>query len=367
MTPRALGRATLARQMLLAREKVAAKKAIERLVALQAQAAKTPFGALWARVEGFRREELAKLVARRDVVRATAMRATLHLMTAKDYASMRAPLQPMLTQGMEAILRQRMKGLDVAEVVAAARPFFATRARTFDAVREMLIGRFPRGDERAMGYAVRLHLPLVQVPSDDEPWSYAASPDFALAEAWLGRPLGEGDGPQAIVLRYLGALGPASIADVQAFTGMKDARVHVEALRGKLHVTKEGRGRELFDLPGAPRPTEDAPAPPRLLPEFDNVLLGHADRTRFVANEHRARVYLPGLRVAATVLVDGRIAGTWTTLRKKDAATLTVAPFGKLAASDRDAIEREAAAWLLFAEPDAKVRDVRFDKPEASS
>jgi hypothetical protein len=116
-------------------------------------------------------------------------------------------------------------------------------------------------------------------------------------------------------------------------------------------------------LPGAPRPAEDAPAPARLLPEFDNVLLGHADRTRFVAKEHRARVYLPGLRVAATLLLDGRIAGTWTAARKKDAATLTVSPFAKLGKADREAVEREAAAWLLFAEPDAKTRDVAFDKP----
>jgi hypothetical protein len=361
MTSRALGRATLARQMLLARERVPALRATERLAALQAQTPRTPFVALWSRVEGFRREDLARLLAKRAVVRATTMRGTLHLLAAKDYASMRAALQPSLTKGMLAILRDRAKGLDVAKVTAEARRLFADEPRTFTEVRDLLVKRFPEGHERAMGFAVRLHLPLVQVPTDD-PWSFPATADFALAESWLGAPMPEGNGPQAIVLRYLAALGPSTSADVQSWTGLPDARALVEELRPKLRSLKGERGRELFDLPGAPRPPEDTPAPVRLLPEFDNVLLGHADRKRFVADEHRPRIYLPGLRVAATFLVDGRVAGTWTVERAKGLASLRLEPFAAVPRAASTELQEEASALLRFVEPDAASFDVDLAK-----
>lgn len=361
MTSRALGRATLARQMLLARERVPALRAIERLAALQAQAPRTPFVALWSRVEGFRREELARLLTKHTAVRATTMRGTLHLLAGGDYARMRAALQPSLTKGMLGVLRDRAEGLDVEAVVAAARRFFGDEPRTFAEVRDFLMKRFPEGHERAMGYAVRLHLPLVQVPTND-PWSFPATADFALAEPWLGAPLPAGGGPEPIVLRYLAALGPATAADVQSWTGLPDAREVVERLHPKLRVLRGERGRELFDLPDGPRPPEDTPAPVRLLPEFDNVLLGHADRKRFVADEHRSRIYLPGLRVAATFLVDGRIAGTYTTERAKGEASLALEPFAALPAADAAALEKEAAALLRFLEPEATSFDVRLAK-----
>jgi hypothetical protein len=361
MTSRALGRATLARQMLLARERVSAARAIERLAALQAQTARTPFVALWSRVETFRREDLARLLAKRAVVRATTMRGTLHLLAARDYASMRAALQPSLTKGMLAILRDRAEGLDVAAVTTDARRFFGDEPRRFTEVRDFLVKRHPRGDERAMGFAVRLHVPLVQVPTDD-PWSFPATAAFALAESWLGAPIAAGNGSQAIVLRYLAALGPATPADVQSWTGLPDAREVVEGLRPKLLSLKGERGRELFDLPDAPRPPEDTPAPARLLPEFDNVLLGHADRKRFVADEHRSRIYLPGLRVAATFLVDGRVAGTWTLERVKGAASLVLEPFAALPKAASTELEEEASALLRFVEPEATSFDVRVVK-----
>jgi hypothetical protein len=358
MTSRALGRATLARQMLLARDRRPALGAIERLAALQAQMPRTPFVALWSRLKGFRRERLARLLGDHSVVRATTMRGTLHLLSARDYAAMRAALQPSLTRGMQAILRDRMKGLDVDAVTTEARRFFGDAPRTFTEVRDFLIERFPKGDERAMGYAVRLHLPLVQVPTDD-PWSFPATAKFALAEPWLGAPLPAGEGPEAIVLRYLAALGPATAADVQSWTGLADARVVVEGLRPKLRSIRGERGGELFDLPDAPRPPEETPAPARLLPEFDNVLLGHANRKRFVADEHRSRIYLPGLRVAATFLVDGRVAGTWTLARAKNTASLVLEPFAAIPKAASIELHEEAAALLRFVEPDAASFDVR--------
>jgi hypothetical protein len=186
LSKRALNRALLARQMLLERETITAVDAVARLVGLQAQVARPPFVGLWTRVQGFERAELARALGERTVVRVTAMRGTLHLMTASDYVATRGALHPMLTRGARAILRERTSTFDLDALNAEARRFFGKTPATFDALRDHLVKKFPEGDERAMGYTVRTHLPLVQVPTD-APWGFPAAADFALADGWLGR------------------------------------------------------------------------------------------------------------------------------------------------------------------------------------
>lgn len=361
MTTRELNRATLARQMLLAREKTTATGAIERLVALQAQVARPPFIGLWTRVAGFRREDLLRLIDARKVVRATALRGTLHLMTARDFVRLRGPMQPALTAGMLSVLRRRAMALDIGALVAVARREFDARPATFAGLRAALMKRFPNGDERAMGFAVRTHLPLVQVPATgDEPWGYPAATDFACADTWIGEPVGVDDAPDALVLRYLAAFGPATAADVQTWSALSGIAAVLERLRARLVTFRDPRGRELFDLPKAPRPSADTPAPVRFLPDFDNLVLAHADRTRVIADAHRPALVTKNLLVRATVLVDGFVAGTWTVERKKAAATLSIAPFGRLARPARTELEAEGQALLRFLEPDAATFGVRF-------
>ncbi|HVG64277.1 MAG TPA: winged helix DNA-binding domain-containing protein, partial [Hyalangium sp.] len=304
LTRRELNRATLARQMLLTREKITAVRAIERLVGMQAQLARPPFVGLWTRLEKFKREDLIQLVQRRKVVRGSLMRGTLHLMSTKDYVQLRAAVQPALTAGMQSILRDRSQDLDIDRLVAEGRKYFDEEPRTFEELRDHLRKRFPKGDERAMAYAVRMHLPLIQVPTDTE-WGYPGAADFAVAESWLGEPLGSDMSPYALILRYLAAFGPATVSDAQTWSGLHALKLPFEELRPKLQTFQDERGRELFDLPKAPRPPEDTPAPVRFLPEYDNLILSHDDRTRFVAKEHRAAVFLPNLRVISTFLVDG--------------------------------------------------------------
>ncbi len=183
----ALNRALLARQMLLAREEIPPLGAVERLVGLQAQQAQPPFVGLWTRVAGFEREDLLRLLRDRKAVRSTLMRGTLHLTSADDYLSLRGPLQPMLSAGMRAVLRGRAEALDLPAVLAEAARYFAGGPRTFQELRSVLDGAFPGGDERAMGYAVRTHLPLVAVPDDSAEWGFRADPRFTLAESWIGR------------------------------------------------------------------------------------------------------------------------------------------------------------------------------------
>jgi hypothetical protein len=259
----------------------------------------------------------------------------------------------MLAAGLRAILRERADALDIDALVTAGRDFFGDEPRTFEELRSHLIKLFPKGDERAMGYAVRMHLPLVQTPVAGSPWAYPASSDFAVAETWLDAPLKKGD-PAAFALRYLAAFGPARADDLKTWSGMTNARELLEALRPKLTTFADERGRELFDLPKAPRPGEDEVAPVRFLPEFDNLLLAYADRTRFVAKEHRPRVASRNLFVPATFLVDGAVRGTWRVERKRKSASLVLEPFVPLARTIRRELAEEGESLLRFLEPDAE-------------
>jgi hypothetical protein len=352
LTRRQLNRATLARQMLLERHAVPAVEAVERLCGMQAQESKHPFVGLWTRVEGFAREDLHAALRERAVVRATLMRATLHLMSARDYAALRSALDPAMANAIR-VLGDRAEGLDVTQVLPVARELVRERPRTFKELRPLLREAFPDVDERALGYAVRLRLPLVMVPTDAR-WAFPATAAFTLAEDWLDEPLSGDGAPEALVRRYLAAFGPASPADVQTWSGLPGLGRVLDGLRGELRVFRDERGRELFDLPEAPRPDEDVPAPARFLPEFDNIVLAHDDRTRVLADEHRGQVATKNLRIRATFLWDGFVCGTWTVERKRKAATLRLAPFEPLPKRAVAALSREGERLLRFVEDDAE-------------
>jgi hypothetical protein len=316
---------------------------------------------LWTRIEGFRAEQLEQALREREIVRATLMRATLHLLSARDYAPFRAALDPALAGAMRTS-DERFRGLDVDALMPVARELLAERPRGFKELRALLAEAFPDAYDRALGYAVRTRLPLVMVATED-PWGYPRVADFTLAESWLGASV-DGDGaPEPLVRRYLAAFGPATAADVQTWSGLKKLKPVLEGMRDELHVATGEDGRELFDVPDAPRPDGDAPAPVRFLPEFDNLVLSHADRTRVLAEEHRPAVVTKNLRVRATFLVDGFAAGTWTVERKKDAARLELIPFGRLPKGARDELAEEGEGLLRFAEPGADRIDVKFAKP----
>ena len=362
LSTRALNRAFLARQMLLEREKLPATKAIERLVGLQAQVARPPFVGLWTRLADFQRKVLSEAFHQRRVVRVTAMRGTLHAMTSTDYIALRGALQPMLTRGMTSILRSRAADIDLDAIQDVGRAFFAKQAATFDAFRDHLKATFPKLDERALAYAVRTHVPLVQVPTVESRWAFPSAADFALADTWLSKKVSTAATPaKAVVLRYLAAFGPATPADAQAWSGMNGLREVFEELRPKLVTFHDARKRELFDLPDAPRPDEDVDAPIRFIPDYDNLVLSHDDRTRIMADAHRSRVTLKNLMVRATFLVDGLVAGTWKSERKRKAAVLVIEPFGTIAKRTRSEIEREGEQLLSFLEEDATECDIRWE------
>jgi hypothetical protein len=217
----------------------------------------------------------------------------------------------------------------------------------------------PAIDERALAYAVRVLLPLVQVPTA-APWAFPASADFALADTWLDRSISTEPAPaHTLVRRYLAAFGPATATDAQVWSALSGLREVFEELRPSLVTFRDARKRELFDLPDAPRPAADSPVPVRFLPEFDNLILSHDDRTRVIADEHRSRVVTRNLQVRATFLLDGFVAGTWKIERKKKNATLILEPFAALPRKTLAALQTEGDALLRFAEEEAETREVR--------
>jgi Winged helix DNA-binding domain len=352
LTLRELNRTTLARQMLLGRRRVAAADAIARLVGLQAQSVVPPFVGLWTRLDRFRRETLTELIHDRHVVRATMMRHTLHLVTAADYLRLRPAVQPALTRAFSGITRKRLAGVDLDPVVEAARTRLQQGPATFAEVRALVGGLMPGGDVNALAYGVRTLLPLVQVPADAT-WGYSTTAPYALAEDWLGQPLAESEEPRDLILGYLAAFGPATIADVQAWSGLAGLEPAVEKLRPELRTFRDERGAELLDVSGAAVAADDVPAPPRFLPDYDNMLLAYADRSRVIAPKHRRAVFLTAGRVRATFLIDGFVAGTWKIEKAKGTATLAIEPFGRLARNDRDALADEGERMIRFVQEDA--------------
>lgn len=334
--------------MLLKREKSDPVAVIEKLGGLQAQQARPPFVGLWTRLEAFERDHLLKPVHARKVLRATTLRGTLHLITPRDFAAWRPVLQPMFSSGAQSILRDRLTTFDPSLILDTARKSFATRARTFTSLRDELVAAFPDGDERAMGYFARMHLPLASLPDSDATWGFGPDAEFDLQGAAHDA---EGD-PQSLVLRYLAAFGPASAADFQAWSGLK-AKPVFDALQSKLLTFHDDKKRTLYDIPDAPRPPAETPAPIRFIAEFDNLVLGHADRARIVSELHRPRVVTKNLLVLGTFLIDGFVAGIWKCERKKKEAILKLEPFEKVAPKVWKELEREGLELARFLEPDA--------------
>ncbi|MGP3917873.1 winged helix DNA-binding domain-containing protein [Nonomuraea sp. 10N515B] len=337
LTLRDLNRATLARQHLLERHKGDVTDIVQRLAGLQAQEPRPPHLGVWSRLEGFERDHLHTALHARTVVRATMWRATLHLVTAADFAAFRPLLAPMLTAAA-----RRFDEIDFDAVVAAADRLLAAGPMTFNELRPRLQEEFPDAYDRALGYAVRMLTPLVMVPTEDR-WSYPREPAFGL-------PGIEPDpaGLETLVERYLAAFGPAAPADMQTWSGLGGLRrvmsgMDLERLAGP-------DGKELFDLPGGPRPGGDVPAPVRFLPDFDTLVLGYADRTRVVPDAYKGLVTTKNLRVRAIYLVDGFAAGTWQIKRSGKKARLLVSPFTP---TPLERLEEEGLRMLAFAEPEA--------------
>jgi hypothetical protein len=362
---RALNRALLARQHLLRRVEMPAANMIKHLVGIQAQAPYAPYVGLWTRLERFQPAELAQLLTERLAVRIVLMRSTIHLVTAGDCLGLRALAQPVLERGLKGTYGKRLAGLDLQEIAAAGRTLVEQQPRTFADLGALLLERWPGRDPLALSNVVRAFVPLVQIPPRGV-WGAGGLAIHTSAEAWLGRPLEAAPAPDAMILRYLAAFGPASVQDIQTWSGLTRLREATERLRPQLLSFRDEQGRELFDLPDAPRPDPGTPAPPRFLPEYDNLLLSHADRSRLGSDEHRQRAMVVNGVIPGSVMLDGFFCGQWTIRRQRGAATLLIEAFEPLAQPDRDALAEEGGRLLAFAAADAETHDIRFTALPAS-
>lgn len=355
---RDLNRALLARQLLLRREQRAPLDVIEHLVGLQAQEPLDPYTALWTRIEGFRPETLADRLIDRSVVRISLQRSTIHLVTAADALALRPPLQVVHERALKGTFGRRLDGVDLDRVTQTGRALVDERPRTFAEIGSVLAEE--HGDDPlALSMAVRTRLALVQTPPRGV-WGKGGRALHTSVETWLGRSPGPPIALEDLVLRYLAAFGPASVKDAQVWCGLTRLSEVFERLRPRLETFRDERGAELFDLPDAPRPDPDTPAPPRFLPQFDNVLLSHADRSRIApAAGVGERIYRQHGHWSP-LLLDGRLRGTWKLTRERRAATLAIELGDTPSKAEREALEAEAERLLEFAAGDAERRELRY-------
>ncbi len=361
LSQRTLNRALLARQMLLERAAMPLADSIEHLVGQQAQEPLDPYVGLWSRLDGFDPNELGAMIEDRRAVRASLMRATIHLVTARDALRLRPLMAPVLERTFRSgsPFGRRLRDVDLDEVLTLGRASIEATPRTRSELVAVFSERWPDADTDAMGFAVQYLVPLVQLPPRAV-WGKRGRATWALMESWLDAPLDDGATIDELVRRYLGAFGPATVMDMQAWCGLTRLTEVFERLRSELRVDRNEAGRAVFDLPDAPRPEPDVPAPPRFLPSYDNVTLGHADRTRIVSDELRRRITATaGMRPIAGFLVDGTAAGTWEIERDCGSATLILQPERRLSKPERSALIDEGARLLSFAAADATSHDVR--------
>ncbi|WP_018348458.1 winged helix DNA-binding domain-containing protein [Longispora albida] len=355
---RALNRATLARQLLLERAGVSPLDAVGRLAGLQAQTPHTWYTGLWSRLADFDPREVSGLLTGREVVRIALMRSTIHLVTAQDALDWRPLVQPVIDRSTRGAFGKEWAGLDEAAVVASARTIFDTEPLTFAEAGRRLAEQWPGRDPAALAQLARAGLALVQTPPRGV-WGASGLARHTTVEAWLGEPVTTLPSMEKLIIRYLAAFGPATVRDMQVWSGLTKLAEVVAGMR----LADLGGG--YYDLLDAPRPAPDTPAPVRYLYDFDNVLRSHHDRSRVVSPEYAARrdELMKTNIEPGTILVDGSVAALWTVRREKGrrgSATLGIEPLRKLTGRERDEVETEGASLLRFAAPEAAGHEIRY-------
>jgi winged helix DNA-binding protein len=355
LSRRALNRALLARQMLLRPVRLSAAAALERLVGMQAQAPNLPYVGLWARLQGFRHEELSELMRSRRAVRTSLMRNTIHLVTAEDARRLKPVFQPLHERGFfrGSPWGRDLKTMNPDQLLEAGREIMGERPRTIAELARLLAPRFPDRDAQSLAYGVRYLLPMV-FATPRGIWRAGGPVSLTTVDAWMGSSAVPALAPEALVLRYLAAFGPASAADMRAWSGLA-MRPAFDALRPKLATFRDEHGIELFDLPRSPRPAADSAVPVRFLPDYDNILLAHADRTRIMAPGQHLGLFSSNGIMKGSVLVDGFVRAGWKPIKDKGGTALIITPFDEpIRRPDRAPVTTEGLRLLAFLAPGEK-------------
>lgn len=363
LSDRELNRALLARQFLLRRVALTPTAAIERLAGLQAQWAPAPYVGLWSRLARFTIADLERALAARRVVKASLMRGTLHLVSARDYPALSVATTRARPEHWTPLSRR----VPNAKAIHRATLRYARSARTRDELARFIAaqGVAPDLAAPALWWMIASHGWLVHVPPSGT-WAHRVSGDLIAADAWI-RAAREPEVDAAVritVQRHLGAFGPATVDDISSWSSVRSPaiRAALDALGPKIRTFTDARGRTLYDLKGAPLPDAGLPAPVRYLPKWDSTLLAYAppERVRILSEAHRRTVIGKNGDVAQTILVDGMVAGTWAIAAKPAVATITVTPFGRVSKGDRAALTEEGERLARFIAPAAEAHRVAF-------
>ncbi len=335
LTQRELNRALLARQLLLERAKSALPRALERVGGVQAQYAPSMYVGLWSRLDTFDRDALTRALERRSVVQATLMRSTIHLVSKRDYWLFALATRDARRESWRRAAPDRANPRAMAG--AARRLRQALDGTITRKELEELVGK-PRAN------AINAWIDLVRVPPSGT-WERRRADLYAAAEDWIGPPPAIDDPAEHLVRRYLAGFGPAARKDVASFTGLAPKYLKPLLDRLELRRFQTTDGEELLDLPRAPLPDPDTPAPPRFLPTWDATLLVHARRTGLLPEEHRPKIFSSrNPHSSPTFLIDGRVAGTW----RYENGRIRLDPFGRLDAAARRELKEEALRLAEF-------------------
>jgi hypothetical protein len=344
LSPRELNRALLARQLLLERASVSVPKALERVGGIQAQHAPSSYIGLWSRIEGFERDALTRALERRQVVQGTLMRATIHLVSKRDYWPIALAIRHSRREAWLKVKRSRgMRDADMARLAKRVRSHFGGEHRRREELGEVVDQLAKDGTWAWNG--VGLWLDLVRVPPSGT-WERRRADLYGLADEWIGSTeVSEEEGLALLARRYLGGFGPASLKDLVSWSGVP-APAFAPVLDGmRLRRLRDEQGNELIDLPRALLPDAETPAPARFLPTWDATLLAHARRTEILPERFRTRVFNPKTpHSISTFLVDGQVAGSWREERGK----VVIEPFGRLSRAARRELDEEAERLRAF-------------------
>jgi hypothetical protein len=358
---RALNRALLERQLLVTKSALGVERAAEHLVGLQSQAPGSAYITLHNRLDAFHPDDLAQAIAQRRVVRMVLMRGTIHLVSARDALALRPTMQPVLDRQLGGALGRSLRGVDLSALAHEARRRLEAGPQVPTALGAQLQDAFLGPSAEELGRAIRILLPLVQTPPRGL-WRQGGRATHTTIERWLDRPLdAPGITPEALLTRYLAAFGPATVADAQSWSGLTRLAAAAHRLGDRLLRFRDEDGRELLDLPDAPRPDPDTPVPVRFLADFDNVLIGHADRRRIIPSEHGDKVMTVNGIGIPSVLVDGFVRAAWKLEREPehDRATIRVTVHGRpLSRRHTAAVTAEGRRMLRMLAPEAAQREV---------
>lgn len=360
LSTRVLNRALLERQLLTERSAKTAQEAVAHLVGMQAQAVNPPYVGLWTRLARFTADDVGSLLLDRKLVRMALMRSTVHLVTAEDSLALRPLLAPMLARTATSQFGRQVSGVDLAELARVGAELAGRSPLSFAEMGKLLAEHWPGRDASALTQTVRNLVPLVQIPPRGL-WGNNAQAVHVTLGSWLGQEPDDSPDLAGYIVRYLAAFGPASIPDVQKWSGLTRLREAFTRLGSRLRTYRDERGTLLFDLAEAELPDPEAEVPVRFLPEFDNILLSHADRSRILRGQDRLRVFTSNGIIRSTIVVDGFVAGLWNVRRAEDTATLVVTPFTGLSRQAAAALAEEGAGLLRFTAADAARHEIRFE------